>query len=155
MSPFFLELGLIVIGGLLLSLVHAFIHREKLSLERAVMGWFVMGTSVVASFFAGIEMMASQSFFMMILVAWNMLMSVLMLLQMGMQKYDVSDENASLPEIIVTSVVLAVILLLSDLYLHLSWAMTLSICIFYSTSIVFIVNLIINYFDLQLPAVLK
>lgn len=74
---------------------------------------------------------------------------------MGMQKYDISDDDASFVEVIVTTVILVIILLLSDLYLHLSWAVTLSICIFYSTFIVFITTWVVYYFDLQLPDVLK
>lgn len=100
-------------------------------------------------------MLTSRSSVMAILVAWNILMSVLMLFQMGMQKYDVSDEDASFAEVFVTTVVLLVTLLFADLYFHLSWAMTLSICIFYSTAVVFIVTWIVNYFDLQLPDILK
>jgi hypothetical protein len=155
MSPFFLVLGLIVTGGLLLSLIHVFTKRKKLALEKAVMGWSILGISGVASFFVGAEMLTSRLSIMMILVVWNILMSVLMLLQMGLQKYDVSDENASFVEVFVTTAILFVILLFSDLYLRLSWAVTLSICISYSTFIVFITTWIVNYFDLQPPDVLK
>ena len=77
------------------------------------------------------------------------------LFQMGMQKYDISDENTWFVEVFVSSMILFVILLLADIYLRLSWAMTLSICIFYSTSIVFITTWIVNYFDLQIPDILK
>ena len=100
-------------------------------------------------------MLTSRSSTMVILVVWNILMSVLILFQMGMQKYDVSDENASFVEVFITSMILFGILLLADIYLRLSWAMTLSICIFYSTSIVFITTWIVNYFDLQIPDILK
>jgi hypothetical protein len=74
---------------------------------------------------------------------------------MGMQRYEVSDDDASFVEVIVTTVILVIVLLLSDLYLRLSWAMTLSICIFYSTSIVFIITWVINHFDLPIPDILK
>jgi hypothetical protein len=155
MSPFFVALGLIVTGGVLLSLIHVFIKRKKLALEKAIMGWTILGLSGVTSFFVGTEMLTSGSSIMVTLVVWNILMSVLLLLQMGMQKYDISDENASIMEVFITTVILFVILLLADLYLHFSWATTLSICIFYSTFIVFITTWIINYFDLQLPDILK
>jgi hypothetical protein len=155
MSPFFIILGLIVTGGLLLSLIHAFIKRKKLAFEKAIMGWSVLGISGVTSFLAGVEMLPSRSAMIMILVAWNILMSVLLLLQMGMQKYDISDDEASFAEVFVTTVILVVILLLADLYLRLSWPLTLSICIFYSTSVVFITTWVVGYFDLQLPDFLK
>jgi len=78
-------------------------------------------------------------------------MSVVMLIQMGAHKFDISDENASFVEVFVTTVILFVILLFADLYLRLSWAITLSICFSYSSSIVFITTCIAYYFHLQLP----
>ena len=155
MSPFFIALGLIVTGGLLLSLIHVFIKRKKFALEKAIMGWSILGLSGVTSFFVGTEMLTSKSSIIVTLVVWNILMSVLLLLQMGMQKYYVSDENASFIEVFITTVMLFVILFSADMYLRISWATTLSICIFYSTFIVFITTWIINYFDLQLPDILK
>jgi hypothetical protein len=155
MSPFFLVLGLIVTAGLLLSLIHAFTKRKKLAFEKAIMGWSILGISSVASFLVGTEMLPSRSSIMTILVTWNILMSIVLLMQMGSQKYEISDDEASFAEVIVTTVILVVILLVSDLYLRLSWAMTLSICIFYSTLIVFITTWVIHYFDLQIPDLLK
>jgi hypothetical protein len=136
-------------------LIHVFIKRKKLALEKAVMGWSILGVSGVTSFFAGAEMLTSRSSIMMIAVIWNILMSVLLLVQMGMQQYDISDEDASFAEVFITTAILFVILLSADRYFHYSWAMTLSICIFYSTAIVFITTWIVNYFDLQLPDFLK
>ncbi len=155
MSPFFLALGLIVTAGLLLSLIHAFTKRKKLAFEKAIMGWSILGISSVASFLVGTEMLPSRSSIMTILVTWNILMSIMLLMQMGSQKYEISDDEASFAEVIVTTVILVVILSVSDLYLRLSWAMTLSICIFYSTLIVFITTWVIHYFDLQIPDLLK
>lgn len=115
----------------------------------------LLGISSVASFLVGTEMLPSRSSIMTILVTWNILMSIVLLMQMGSQKYEISDDEASFAEVIVTTVILVVILLVSDLYLRLSWAMTLSICIFYSTLIVFITTWVIHYFDLQIPDLLK
>jgi hypothetical protein len=155
MSPLFLALGLIVIGGILLSLTHAFIKRKKSATEKAIMGWFVLGTSGVTSFFLGAETLHSRSTIMMIFAVWNILMSVFLLLQMGSLKSNISDREATLAEVFITTVILVIILLAVDLYLRLSWAETLSICIFYSTSIVFITAWIFNYFDLQTPDIQK
>jgi hypothetical protein len=145
MSPLFVALGLIVTGGLVLSLIHVFIKRKKLAFEKAIMGWSVLGLSGVTSFFVESEMLTSRQSIMVILVVWNILMSVLLLFQMGLQKYVVSDENASFIEVCITTAI----------HLHLSWATTLSLCIFYSTFIVFVTTLTINYFGLQIPYILK
>jgi hypothetical protein len=149
MSPLFLALGLTATGGIFLSLVHAFIKRKKSAPEKAIMGWFVLGTSGVTSFFLGAEALHSRSSIMIILAIWNILMSVFLLLQMGSQKFNVSDEDASFVEVFLTTVILVVILFLADSYLRLSWAVILSISIFYSTFIVFITAWISNYFGFK------
>lgn len=155
LSPYFLVLGLIVTVGLLLSLIHALIIRKKLAIEKAIMGWSILGISSAASFLAGAELLPSSSMVVTILITWNILASILTLFQMAMQKYEISDDNASLAEVLITTAVLLVILLTSDLYLHFSWMLTFSICIFYATVIVFITTWIINHFDLKIPAFLK
>lgn len=150
-SPLFITLGLIVIGGLLLSLIHPFLQRKKSQFEKVLMVRFVMGLSGVVSFLVGVETFPSRSSFMMILPIWNIIMSITLLIQMGRQKYDLSDHDASPGEIIVTTIVLIAILLLADFYLRFSWAMTISICIFYATTILFFYDWIMNHFDLRLP----
>ena len=155
MSPFFIGLGLVATLGLLLSLVNAFIQRKKSASEKFLMGWFIMGASGAASFVVGLEMLPSRSSLLMILPVWNMLAGLWMLFQMGFEKYEVNDEDATPGEVLGTTVILVLILLLADFGLRLSWAMTLSICIFYATSIVFLVTWIANYFGLRSADTLK
>jgi hypothetical protein len=154
-SPYFMGLGLFVSAGIVLSLTHAFINRKKSALEKAIMGWAILGISGVASFVVGSEMLATGSSTMMVLVVWNILMSLLLLIQGGTQKFEIGDEDATLVEVVFTTALLLVILLIADLYLRLSWAMVLSICIFYATSIVFITTWAVNQFNLKLPAFLR
>ncbi len=155
LSPVFIAAGLIVIAGLLLSLVHVFIKRKKSASEKFLIGWFILGTSSAAGFFVTGEMLSSSSSILMILPVWNILMSMLMWIQMGTHQYDISDDNASLVEVLVTTVILVAILLLIDQFLHFSWAMIYSICVFYSTSIVFLTSWFINHFGLQVPGAPK
>jgi hypothetical protein len=155
MSPFFLFLGAVVTGGLLLSLIHAFIKRKKSAFEKTIMGWSILGVSGVTSFMVGTEMISLRSSIMAVFVTWNILMSLLLLFQMGAQRYEISDDDASFATVVITTAILVTILLLSDFYFRLSWAETLSICIFYSTFIVFITSWAISYFDIQVPDILK
>ena len=155
MSPFFIGLGLVATLGLLLSLVHAFIKRKKSATEKFLMGWFIMGASGVTTFAIGLEMLPLRSSLLMILPVWNMLMGLLMLCQMGFEKYEVEDEDATPGEVLGTTLILVLLLLLADFGLQLSWAMTLSICIFYAITIVFLVTQIANYFGLRSPDALK
>jgi hypothetical protein len=154
-SPYFLGLGLVISAGLVLSLVHVFIKRKKFALEKTIMGWSILALSGVASFFVGSEMLASRSATMIVLVVWNILMSLLLLAQGATQKFDIGDENASFFEVLVTTCILLVIILVSNLYLHNSWAITFSICIFYATFIVFLTTWAVNTFHLKIPRFLK
>ena len=155
MSPFFLVLGLLLLWGLFLSLVHAFIKRKKSASEKYFMGWFIMGMSGFASFGVGVEMLPSRSSTLLLLPVWNILIGLFMLFQMGAQEYDVIDEDASPGEVFITTLILLVILVLTDLVFHLSWALILSISVFYATSIVLIASVLVNYFGVQTPEILK
>ncbi len=147
----FTAVGLVVTAGLVLSLVHVFTKSKKSAVEKAVMGWFILGVSGVASFFVGAQMLPGRSSLTILLAAWNIVMSVLMLTQMAMQKYDIGDEDASLLEVCITTLILVILLLLADVDLHLSWPLTLSLCIFYSTSIVFVATWLADRLGLRLP----
>jgi hypothetical protein len=138
LSPYFITLGLIMTVGLILSLFHVFVQRKKSAIEKFLIGWFVLGTSIIASFVSGGEMLEARSSVVLIFPVWNIIMSVVLLAQMGAQKYEIMDDNASFVDTIITTVILIGLLLVSDSFLHLSWSVTLSVCIFFSTSIVFI-----------------
>ena len=86
-----------------------------------------MGVSGVATFGVGVEMLPLRSISTLILPVWNMLIGLLMLMQMGFQKYDVSDEDASPGEVFLTTIILLFVLALADLVFHLSWPMILSV----------------------------
>lgn len=70
---------------------------------------------------------------------------------MALQKYTITDNDASLTEVIITTGILVVILLFSDLYFHFSWTVTFSICIFYSTFVIFIAAWVTQYLGMQIP----
>ena len=154
-SPFFITIGLVATAGLLLSLAHAFIQRKKSQPEKILMGWFVMGICGMSSFVLGLDALGSRSASILILPVWNILTGLFMLTQMAAQKYEMSDDNASLGRVLGTTVILVTVLFLTDFVLRLSWALTLSICIFYATTIVFLISWTTNYFEIQLPDFLK
>ena len=151
MSPFFVALGLIMIGGLCLSIFHVFTKRKKSVIEKFLMGWFIFGTSSIVSFALGSEMLLSRSPTLIIFPIWNIIMSIVLLVQMAANKYILLDEDASLAEVIVATVFLLAILIFSDRFIHFSWAMTLSFCIFYSTTIVFLIPWIIKRIGVKIP----
>jgi hypothetical protein len=150
LSPVFITLGLFITGGLLLSLAHVFINRKKSAIEKFLIGWFVLGTSSLVSFVLGSEMLSSQSSIMIILPVWNILMSILLLFQNVSNRYELLDDDATPLQVFLTTIILVAILLSSDFLFHFSWALILSFCIFYSTSIIFLIAWILSRFGVQL-----
>jgi len=153
-SPFFIFLGLVLAGGLLLSLLHVFIRRKRSSLEKVLIGCFLLTACAAASFFMASELLVSRSP-LWIVPVWNILMSLLLLIQLVTQKYVISDEEASFLGVLVTTVILVGLLWTADSFLQLSWATTLSICIFYTTSIVYLLPRIARFFKYRLPDLSK
>jgi hypothetical protein len=151
----FMAFGLLLAAGLFLSLFHVFFNRKKSAPEKFMMGWFLMGTSIVASFFLGSEMLSTQSRAGMLLPIWNFLASVIFLIQMGTHQYDISNEDAPISKVLMTTALLLIILLIFDLYLRLSFAMIMSICVFYATSVIFLGSCITGIFGLKLPGFSK
>jgi hypothetical protein len=149
-GPLFILLGLFLAGGWLLSLVHVFIRRRRSAIEKMLIGYFLLTTSAVASFFMASEMLPSSPT-LVILPVWNILMSLLLLIQMVAGNYSLSDDDASFRGVLLTTAVLAAILWAADSLLQLSLATTLSICIFFATSIVYLPARIARIFNARLP----
>jgi hypothetical protein len=137
-------IGLIAISGLSLSIFHVFSRREKSYVEKICMGIFAITANAIAAIEAGIEQLNSGDYILILFPLWNIIIGLIMLIQLRMGKYEITDENASLVEVAGISLVLLVVFALTYFTLNLSWAMTFSICMFYSSSIYFLVTWVIN-----------
>jgi len=144
-----MALGVIASIGFFLSFLHVFIKRKKSWFEKMCMGAFIMGANGFAGIVAGVEMLPSRSSILVIIPVWNILMGIILLYEMGLSKFDITDENASPLQVLGASITLFVVFGLVDFGFHLTWAMALSICLFYSSTIVFFVTWIINYVRYQ------
>jgi hypothetical protein len=145
----FLALGLIAALGFLLSIIHVFTSRYKSPFEKTCMGVFVMGANGVAGFAAGIELLPSNWSILMLIPLWNIFMGAFLLYQIGVMEYAITDENASLYQVIYASIILLVVFAITYVRFHLTWAMTFSICMFYSTTVIFLITSAIKYFNIH------
>jgi hypothetical protein len=109
------------------------------------MGVFILGANGFAGIAAGVEMLPSRWSILAVIPIWNILVGIILLYQIGLQKFDVNDENVSLIEVEVTSIILLTVFAVTNFRFHLMWATTFSICIFCS-SVLFLFIWIINYF---------
>jgi hypothetical protein len=148
----FYALGLIALVGFILSIIHVFVKRDKSLFEKFCMGVFAIGANALASIEAGIETINSGGSILVIFPIWNIVIGIIMIIQIRYGIFEVTDENASLQEVSGASVILLLIFALVSITFRLSWAMTFSICMFYSSSIFFGVTWVINRFNLQRAA---
>lgn len=142
----FFALGLIALFGFFLSIVHVFIKRKKSNFEKICMGVFAAGANGLAGIVAGIEMLPAQRSIWMVLPVWNIFMGLISLYQIGLLKDPVSDEDATPLEVVIASITLLTVFVIAEFVFHLTWAMTFSLCMVYSSTVTFFITWIISYF---------
>ncbi|MDI6770279.1 MAG: hypothetical protein QMD04_11470 [Anaerolineales bacterium] len=124
--------------GFVLSVLHVFTKRTKEPWERTCMGVFALGANGLAGMLSGIEMFSSHSPSCAFFPIWNIATGASLLYQIGLNRFEVTQEDATPVEVAAASLVLLVAYALSAQALRLSWAATFSICMFYSSVFVFI-----------------
>jgi membrane protein insertase Oxa1/YidC/SpoIIIJ len=113
------------------------------------MGAFAIGATAIAGIEAGIEELNSGGSILVFFPIWNILMGIIMLFQIRLEKFEITDENASFWEVSVGSMILVIVFAITNFAFHLSWAMAFSICMFYSTSLMFLLTWIIKRRNLR------
>jgi hypothetical protein len=141
----FLELLL----GLFLSIFHVLTARPESPFEKSIMTWFAVFVTAIASMTAGGEAIHSTPSFLLVVPVWNILMGLVLMIQIRAIRF--SNQNASRQEVLIASGVLIVIYSVAYFVFRLSWAMTFSICIFFSSSILFILSWAINRLNPRPP----
>lgn len=145
--PGIMFLTLIATLGFFFSLGEVFLKRKKRELEKISMGAFFLGANAFAGIAAGIEMLPSQWSWAVIIPLLNILMGVVLVYQIGLQKFDISDENASLKDVVIASLSLLGVFAITNYGFGLTWTATFSICMLYSSTILFLVSSARYYFQ--------
>jgi hypothetical protein len=140
----FIALGLMATIGFFLSFLHVFISRKKSPFEQICIGTFIMGANGFAGIMAGIEMLSSRWSIAAIIPIWNIFMGILLLYQLGLNKFDISDRNSPISEVLIASITLISVFAITNYGFHLSWAVALSVCVFYSSTIFFFIMWVFN-----------
>jgi hypothetical protein len=138
--PGIMFLTLIVSLGFFISLGEVFMKRKKRELEKITMGAFFLGANALAGIAAGIEMLPSRWSWAVIIPILNIIMGIILVYQIGLQKFDISDENASLRDLMIASLSLLIVFAITNYVLNLTWTATFSICMLYSSTVLFIVS---------------
>lgn len=130
------------LGGICFSIFHAFSKRKKNNVEKAAMLFFAIPVTAGAGIYAGKWMIDNTSEWLLIFPMINVVCSGLLLLKFTMMfmggNVDVSyikDDDTTVPQLIIGSIAGVVVLIVCQFWFKLYWAVTLSICIVYTSCI--------------------
>jgi len=128
----FALLGVVAAGGL--AVYHVFTSRPKNVIERHIFAAFVLVTSGTAGVIAGVQVLRSGTYSTAIFPIINLAYSVVLIYQLAIaEAAAITDDNAYIPGLIAGLLVLFVLFVCCLVVWHLTWAMTFSICVGYST----------------------
>jgi len=134
-SGYFLIWAGVFIGGLGLSVYHTFSTKPKTAVEKTWMGAFAMAANGIAGIVCGTELLEPEWNWWAIFPIWNIVSGVGLLYLMALAPEDtVTDGNATAAEILVGMIVLTGVFAYCE-HARLSWAMTFSMCVAYSTTL--------------------
>jgi len=142
--PITFAMSFITIAGIGLSIWHVFIQREKTLTENYIMSAFVLFVNGMAGIAAGSEIFSTQLSVLNLFPLWNILLGIILLYQMALDDNVVTNENATLHEVVIVTVFLLIVFGIGFYLLDFTWAMTFSVCVAYASASSFIVPWIIN-----------
>jgi len=129
----------VFLGGLCLSIYHVFTTREKTPVEKWIMLVFAVLANAATGIVAGIYVLKNSDIrnWLIVFPLWNMSNGVLLILLPLFKVIDeecISDQDASVAEVVIGLIAVFVILIFCNYVFKLHWAITFSICIIYTTS---------------------
>lgn len=128
----------VICSGLLLSIFHAFSDRKKSSFEKIFMLLFASIISGFGGIWAGAYLWYNTEGWFRILPVWNIISGYILLASVrdtSSIEQRISDENASLTEIVLSTLITVLLFSISQYGFDLHWAATFSITVAYATNL--------------------
>ena len=128
----------IFITGMGLSIYNVFTTSEKTDTEKWIMLFFAVLTNASTGIISGWYVLSSSiRDWLIIFPVWNIINGVLLIVMLFkiIDKECISDRDASLKEVVIGLIAVIIVFILCNYVLKLHWAVTLSICIIYTTSL--------------------
>ncbi|MCP4398137.1 MAG: hypothetical protein GY801_12670 [bacterium] len=133
----YIALVFFVLGGLF-SIYHVFTTRRKTDREKTAMVFFAIIVNGLSGVFAGIHMLEESCGFLMVFPIWNIANGALLLILYRFKMIDKSsivDDNATILQVILGSIVLAITFMVCSFVFEMYWAVTFSICVAYASNV--------------------
>lgn len=126
--------------GWFLSFYHVFTNREKRPGEGGFMALFAISVNSVTGFILARHMFFSgmwvNKWWLGIIPVWLFLNSIFLFLKLQLNRYNddvISDENASIIQVFVSTIILVALFAICHFVFDTYWAVTYSICVIYAT----------------------
>ena len=125
--------------GMGLSIFNVFTTREKTDTEKWIMLFFAVLTNAGTGIISGWYVLSSSSIrdWLIIFPLWNIINGVLLIVMLFkiIDEECISDRDASIKEVVIGLIAVLIIFIFCNNVFKLHWAVTLSICIIYTTSL--------------------
>ena len=133
---YFLIWGALIALGFALSLGRVFVSWPKTATEKYLMGIFALAVNGIAGVLCGIELAENFQGWQVVFPVWNIICGLLLIYLLGLGPEDcVTDDAFDRKELAFSLPILTSLFIVCHEMMQLSWAMTFSICIAYSTSV--------------------
>ena len=131
-----LVFSLMFLGGLILSITHAFISKKKSYYENILMLFFGMFINGISGICAGIYLLKEPINLLVIFPFWNIFTGFISIYNIGLiQSTEQKIEESSWPQMLIGPIIIFTLFVICQFWQKLYWAVTFSICVAYSTSI--------------------
>ena len=127
----------ILIMGMILSFYHAFSSRRKTIIEKQIMLIFAGIICAFSGIWGAAYILVHSSGWILLFPIWNIFSGMMLLGALRtrqMNENNISDENVSLIEVMLSTGLVSIIFIFCHATFELNWAATFSICIAWSTT---------------------
>ena len=135
---FFLALGigLMFIAGVIVSIFHVFVKKEKDIFVETLMKFTAMLITGVSGIVSGIYILEHGSGWILISPTWNIIMGVVLIYQIGfIESINMDQRDATFAQVALGVVAVSSLLFILHKFYQLYWAISLSVCVNYITNV--------------------
>ena len=128
----------LVLAGMVLSLLNMFVRHRKYEFEKWLMLLFAVLVTAGTGAYSGFVMLKEGVRWLIVFPAWNIINSLVLLnaFYIGLvNTSSITNERAGLFQVVVTVASITLLLMLCDRVLDLHWALTYSIAVTYTMSL--------------------
>lgn len=132
----------LAVFGMLLSMFHVFIKREKEIWEKFLMFVFAVIVSGGSGCYAGMYMLKNAQGWLVVFPIWNIINGILLFIllraglgDMELVDYYITDKTVSIKEITASTVLAGILAVLCLYVFRLHWVIVYSICVCYTMNI--------------------